>query len=61
MKNRVTDRDNKKLSDEAYKISEGTVKEKRLTSYGKFNVLNVKNQPRYKSWLSFLSFFVERK
>ena len=43
MKNRVTDRDNRKLSDEAYKISEGTVKEKRFTSDGGFKVLAVED------------------
>ena len=61
MQNNITEEKYHGLSDDAYRISERSVKEKRLTSYGKFNVLNVKNQPRYKSWLSFLSFLVERK
>ena len=43
MKNRGTDRDNRKLSDEPYKISEGTVKEKRFTSDGGFKVLAVED------------------
>ena len=43
MNNRVKDIDNKNLSDETYKISEGSVKEKRATSDGKFKVLAVEN------------------
>ena len=61
MQNNITDEKYHGLSDDAYNISKRSVNEKRLTSYGKFNVLNVKRQPRYKSWLSFLSFLVERK
>ena len=43
MKNRVTDRDNKNLSDEAYNISDGSVIEKRLTRDEGFKVLAVEN------------------
>lgn len=43
MKNKVTDRDNKNILDEAYKISEGIVKEKRYTSDGGFKVLAVED------------------
>ena len=43
MKNRITDRDKKNLSDEAYNISEGSVIEKRLTRDEVFKVLAVEN------------------
>jgi len=43
MKNRITDRDKKNLSDEAYNISEGSVIEKRLTRDEGFKVLAVEN------------------
>ena len=43
MKNRITDRDKKNLSDEAYYISDGSVKEKRLTRDKGFKILAVEN------------------
>ena len=46
MQNNITDKKYHNLSNDAYRISERSVKEKRLISYGKFNILNVKRQPR---------------
>jgi len=43
MNNRITDRNKKNLSDEAYYISDGSVKEKRVTRDEGFKVLAVEN------------------
>ena len=61
MQNNITDKKYHNLSDDAYNINERSVERKRLTSYGKCNVLNVKRQPRKAILAVFFIFFSRKK
>lgn len=61
MQNNITDKKYHNLSNDAYRISERSVKEKRLISYGKFNILNAKRQPRKLILAVFFYLFCKKK